>query len=55
MFMHTPHRMHSLFRQRRDEHAEAKVVGTVVAVAAIVVFSIWIWPELHRTIRIHRM
>ena len=27
----------------------------VVAVAGLVMFGLWIWPEIQRTIKIHRM
>jgi len=30
-------------------------VMAVVAAAAVIALGIWLWPELRRTIRIHRM
>jgi hypothetical protein len=61
MLMHTSDRTFRPLRQAKDrvENAVRRrpqlSIGGVVAVAAIVAFGIWIWPEVHRTIRIHRM
>jgi hypothetical protein len=30
-------------------------IGGVILVGLLIAFGIWVWPEVHRTIRIHRM
>lgn len=56
MFTHTSRRNHFLARRTRNEDpTPTAIAGGVVAVALIVAFGLWVWPELHRTIRIHRM
>jgi hypothetical protein len=44
------HEVGSLVRER-----PRLTIGGLVAVGALVALGIWLWPELQRTIRIHRM
>jgi hypothetical protein len=30
-------------------------IGGIVTIGALIAFGIWIWPEMRRTIRMHRM
>lgn len=39
----------------RIERAPKSTIGVVVVAAAVIAIGIWVWPELQRTIRIHRM
>jgi hypothetical protein len=61
MFLSTHHQHWKPLQRTRDQIQSAVrdrpqlTVGGVVAVVALVGFAVWIWPELHRTIRIHRM
>ena len=48
-------------RRARDEVEDLfyerprRGIGGLILVVALVAIGIWAWPELHRTIRIHRM
>jgi hypothetical protein len=39
----------------RIENYPKRTLGIVAAAAVVVAVGIWIWPDLKRTIRIHRM
>jgi hypothetical protein len=41
--------------RERIEKVPKSAVGLVVGVALVVAIGIWVWPEIQRTIRIHRM
>lgn len=40
---------------RHMSHERPKSIVGIIFVAALVALGIWAWPELQRTIRIHRM
>ena len=39
----------------RIQNNPNRTLGIVVAAAMVLAVGIWIWPDLKRTIRIHRM
>jgi hypothetical protein len=41
--------------RQRIECAPKRTIGVVVAAAVVIAIGIWVWPEVQRTIRIHRM
>jgi hypothetical protein len=53
----TTHRFMQPLAEVRDriERAPKSTIGVVVIAAAVIAIGIWVWPEVQRTIRIHRM
>jgi hypothetical protein len=47
--------------EARDEVADyvrehpRRSIGGLILIALLGAFAIWVWPEFHRTVRIHRM
>lgn len=47
---HAGHGVGSMVRER-----PRLTIGGIVTIGALIAFGIWIWPEMRRTIRMHRM